>query len=189
MPQSVYAGEDVVLQGQLLGADSNDSRVSIRWRFLDKVQGDSARIADPTRLRTLIRFPAIPSYSLELAATFGAFTVRDTLLIKVLPPLSPTMMKFLSPQPGDTLVQNQIHKVTWAYAATDLVRLEVSYKDGSWDMIADSVVNASGQQGGYAWTPPAIGGTIYSCLLRLKAIPSDSILGVMSAHFILVPAP
>ena len=51
--QSVSTGPDIELQGRLLGADSNDSRVSILWRFLDKVPGDTARFADPTRLRIL----------------------------------------------------------------------------------------------------------------------------------------
>lgn len=187
VPMSIYAGLDAQLQGQLLGADSNDSRVSIRWRFLDKAPGDTARFSDPTRLRTLIRYPAIPSYTLELAATFGASTVRDTLLIKVLPPLSPGMMKFMEPQPGDTLVQNQPFKVLWGYVAADLVRLEVSYKDGSWSMIADSLVNVGGE-GGYSWTPPNLGSVNNACLLRLKAVPSDSVLGTMPGPFVLVPA-
>ena len=189
MPMSIYAGQDAQVQGQLLGADTNDSRVSILWRFLDKASGDTVRFSDPTRLRTVIRYPAIPAYSLELAATFGAFTVRDTLFIKVLPPLEPGMMKFIDPQPGDTLVQNQPYKVKWGYVAADLARLEVSYKGGdNWTMIADSLVNFSGE-GGFEWTPPSLGGTSSDCLLRLKAIPSDSVLGVMPGPFVLVPGP
>jgi hypothetical protein len=184
VPQSVYAGEDIVLQGKLLGADSNDSRVSIRWRFLEKPQGDSARIADPVRLRTLIRFPAVPTYILELAATFGATTVRDTLQVKVTPKLT-LAMKFDTPRPGDTLVQNQGYKVSWAYAGADLVRLEVAYKEGSWSLIADSIPNLS-QGVVYLWTPPSLGIAFSNCLLRLKAIPSDSVLGV-SPPFTLIP--
>jgi hypothetical protein len=187
LSQSVFAGTDVELLGQLLGADSNDSRVSIRWRFLDKAPGDSARIVDPTRLRILIRFPAVSTYSLELAATFGATTVQDTLFLKVSPPVA-GKMKFTHPLPGDSLVHNQPYKVAWEYADADLVRLEVSYKEGSWSLIADSIPNMPlGVT--YMWTPPQSGVPFNNCLLRLMAIPSDSVLGVMTAPFILNSAP
>jgi hypothetical protein len=189
-PQPVYAGEKAVLQGRLSGADSNDSRISIRWRFLDKAPGDSTRIADPTRLSTFIStqmgLPASIGYSLELAASFGATTVRDTLNFKV-SPLAPGAVKFDAPQPGDTLIQNQTYKVLWAYAAGDLVRLEVSYKEGSWSLIADSIPNTA-LQGAAVWTPPQSGVALNNCLLRLKAIPSDSVLGAMSGPFNLMPA-
>jgi hypothetical protein len=190
-PLSTYAGREIGIQGLLSGADSNDTRVSILWRFLDKAPGDSAAIADATRLRTSIRFPASPGYKLELAATFGIVTVRDTLSITVLPPLSSNQAKFLSPQPGDTLVQGEPYIVGWAYAGSSLVRLEVSYKykdsaDGTWSLVADSIVNDSVVVS-YAWTPPPSSSS-YIGSLRLKAIPSDSVLAVTSGSFTLVPA-
>lgn len=183
--QSILLGEEIAMQGRLLGVDSTDSRVSIRWRFLDKVAGDSARIDDPTRLATVIRFPSVPGYSLELAATFGATTVRDTLLVKVTQLISD--MKFVEPQPGDTLVENQSFKVVWAHAAADLVRLEVSCKEGSWSLIADSIPNPT-VEGTSGWLVPQMGSVVDSCLLRLKAIPSDSVLGVMHGPFVLISA-
>jgi hypothetical protein len=191
-PLSTYAGQEIGIQGLLSGADSNDTRVSILWRFLDKAPGDSAGIVDATRLRTSIRFPAAPGYNLELTATFGAVTVRDTLSIHVNPPLSPAQPKFLAPQPGDTLVQGETCKVNWAYAPGGLVRLEVSYKgkdglDGTWALVADSIVNDSGVDV-YQWTPPPPSSSSYMGSLRLKAIPSDTVLAVLIGSFTLVPS-
>lgn len=191
-PLSTYAGQEIGIQGLLSGADSNDTRVSILWRFLDKAPGDSARIVDATRLGTSIRFPAAPGYSLELTATFGAVTVRDTLAINVSPPLSSNPPKFLAPQPGDTLVQGQLVKVNWAYAPVGRVRLEVSYQgkdglDGTWSLVADSIVNDS-DVGGCLWTPPPPSSSSYRGTLRLKAIPSDTVLAQMLGPVTLVPA-
>jgi hypothetical protein len=185
LAQSVYAGLDVALQGQLFGVDSNDSRVSIRWRFVERPLNDSARIVDPIRLRTLFRYPALSAYSLELSATFGATTVRDTLYVKVSQQFGNTV-KFDSPKPGDTVVQNQPFKVAWVYGNANLVRLEFSSKQGSWSLIADSIPTTP-QQGGYTWTPASLGAVFSNCLLRVKAIPSDSVLGE-SPPFVLVPA-
>ncbi len=191
-PLSTYAGQEIGIQGLLSGADSNDTRVSILWRFLDKAPGDSASIADATRLRTSIRFPATPGYNLELSATFGAVTVRDTLSLNVSPPLSPAQPKLTAPQPGDTIVQGEACKVGWAYAGSGRVRLEVSYQgkdglDGTWSLVADSIANVSGQ-GTYLWTPPPPSASSYTGTLRLKATPSDTVLAVMPGSFTLVPA-
>lgn len=191
-PLSTSAGQEIGIQGLLSGADSNDTRVSILWRFLDKAAGDSARIVDATRLRTSILFPAAPGYHLELTATFGDVTVRDTLSIMVNPPLNPSALKFLSPQPGDTLVQGQPYKVDWAYAPVGRVRLEVSYQgkdglDGTWSTVVDSIVNDS-DVGGCLWTPPPPSSSSYTGTLRLKAIPADTVLAKMLGPFTLVPA-
>lgn len=183
---STNPGQEVGLQGRLLGADSNDSRVSILWRFLDKAPGDSARIVDPTRLRTSIRFPALPGYNLELSATLGAFTVRDTVYVKVFVP-AVGVVKFLAPLPGDTLVEGQSFNVGWEYTGTGPVRLEVSYQggaDGSWSVIADSLPTQAGM-GSYAWTPAPPSSSTYNCSLRLKGIPSDSVLGILPGIFVL----
>jgi hypothetical protein len=185
LPQSIYAGRDTALQGRLLGADSNDSRVAVLWRFLDKAPGDTARLADPTRLRAVLRFPAPPGYTLELSATFGAVTVRDTLQLKVVTPPGTAPAMFIYPKASDTIAQGTYYKVAWSYPTAGKVRLEVSYKglEASWQTVADSLASVSAQTT-YEWQPPMLGSTFTDCYLRLKEIPSDSVLAI-SPPFVL----
>ncbi|MEO7426591.1 MAG: hypothetical protein ABI036_15485, partial [Fibrobacteria bacterium] len=170
--------ESVATQGRLLGADSNDSRLSILWRVLRPLSSDSALIAEPTRLNTQILFPAMGGYSVELAATLGATTVRDTVQYKVATTVIVAPAKFSAPQPGDTVIQGQLCKVAWnASALTGMARLEYSYQngaEGTWLIGVDSIKIALG--GTALWTAPLIAKEVLPCLLRLRMIPSDSVL-------------
>ncbi len=177
------------LQGQLLGADSNDSRLSIVWRVLRSLSTDSAWIAEPTRLNTQILFPTAGGFFVELAATLGATTVRDTVQYKSVLVISPAPAKLVSPQPGDSLRQGQGYKVTVSTSLTGLARLEYAYKDGAegtWVIAVDSVVIAPGANP-TLWTPPVLGKDALPYLLRYRMIPSDSLLVQISGPFFLIP--
>jgi hypothetical protein len=182
--------ESTVLQGKVLGADPNDSRLSIRWRLLRSISPDSAPIADPTQLNTKILFPTSGNYSVELSATLGAATVRDTAQYKVAPLVSPTPAKFLVPMAGDSLKQGQGYKINWDSPISGRARLEYNVKNGaeqSWVVAFDSRARAPGVGGAPAlWTAPFVG-TEAPCLLRLRMIPGDSLLAQTPAPFFLVP--
>lgn len=181
--------ESIALQGKVFGVDSTDSRLSILWRSLKSLSTDSAQIADPTRLNSQILFPNTGSYALELAATLGATTVRDTVQYKVSQAVIPVPAKFLSPQPGDSIPQAQPYKVSMDASVTGLARLEYSYKngaDGSWVVAVDSVLVVPGSNPAM-WTPPLIGKDAVPCLLRYRMIPSDSLLAQISGPFFLIP--
>lgn len=185
---SANAQESAALQGRLVGVDSNDSRLSVRWRLLRSLSSDTALIEDPTRLSTRILFPVTGGYLVELSATLGATTVKDTVQYKVSPPAGTLAAKFIMPQPGDSIKQGVEYKVTWDAALSGLVRLEYSIKDatgGSWVVAADSVKVSPGGNPA-AWAPPILG-TVVPCFLRLRMIPSDSILAQTTAPFYLVP--
>lgn len=181
--------EKTLLQGKLLGADANDSRLAILWRLLSSSSSDTASIGDPTRLDAQIVFPTSGNYALELSATLGATTVRDTAQYKVGPAVNPgPAAKLIAPQPGDSLKQGQAYKVTWDAPVAGLARLEYNYKGGaepSWMPAADSVPVVPGSNVSI-WTPPVVG-TIEACLLRLRMLPGDSLLTQTSAPFFLVP--
>jgi len=181
-------GESVALQGKLLGADSSDSRLAVLWRLLRSQSSDSARIAEPFRLSSQILFPTAGTYVLELSATLGATTVRDTAQYTVNPGTVPTPANFFAPLPGDSLKEGESYKIGWNTPISGLARLEYNYKDGaeqSWVLAADSLAI---QPGGSStlWKAPVIGITA-PCLLRLRMIPSDSILAQTPEPFFLVP--
>lgn len=180
--------ESTPLQGKLLGADSNDSRLSIVWRLLRASSIDTALIADPTRLNAQILFPTAGGYSLELSATLGATTVRDTVQFKVGAPAGQLSAKLFAPSPGESVRQGQPYKVSWDSPLSGRVRLEYSYKDGAegtWLLAADSVIMVPGINPAM-WTPPVLG-TAVPCLLRVRMIPSDSLLVQIPAPFFLAP--
>jgi hypothetical protein len=184
---SANVQESIALQGKLLGADPNDSRISVLWRLLRSQSSDSARIAEPIRLNSQILFPTTGSYVLELSATLGATTVRDTVQYKV-SPLILTTTYFTYPKTGDSLTQGQPFKVGWESPLSGRARLEYSYKggaEGSWVIAADSVVMAPGSVP-TLWTPPTLG-TVVPCLLRLLMIPTDSLLAQTPTPFFLKP--
>jgi hypothetical protein len=188
-PLNATMQESVGLQGRLLGADSADSRVSVLWRLLRSLSSDSAHIAEPTRLSTQILFPNGGGYSVELAATLGATTVRDTLQFKVAPIVTPTPAKFLAPQPGDSVQQGLPSKVAWDSPISGRARLEYTYSkdgtEGTWSIAVDSLTVAPGGNTAQ-WTPSSIG-TGLLCLLRVRMIPSDSVLAQTPAPFIVFP--
>jgi hypothetical protein len=133
-------------------------------------------------------FPSSGTYSVELSATLGATTVRDTVQYKVAPVVSPAPAKFLSPAAGDSLKQGQTYKINWDSPISGRARLEYNYKDGAeggWVPAVDSVAIAPGA-GGTTWTTP-VTGTVSPCLLRLRMIPGDSLLAQIPAPFFLVP--
>ncbi len=185
---SANAQESVALQGRLVGVDSNDSRLSVRWRLLRSMSSDTALIEDPTRLGTRILFPVPGGFFVELSASLGATTVMDTIQYKVSPAAGPATAKFIMPQPGDSIKQGVEYKVTWDAAISGRARLEYSIKDGaegSWVIAADSVAVSPGGNPA-AWAPPAFG-QVFPCFLRLRMIPSDSILAQTPAPIYLVP--
>jgi hypothetical protein len=186
-PLDAYAQQSIGLTGRVLGADSNDSRISVLWRPLRAQSVDSARIDEPTRLNAQILFPATGGYAVELSATLGATTVRDTLQIKV--SLAPAPTKFSIPLGGDSLKMGQTYKLLWSTSLAGKGRLEYSYKNGeagSWVVAADSVALVPGTASA-PWTTPVIGSVVTPCLLRLLLIPSDSLLAQTPAPFFLVP--
>jgi hypothetical protein len=180
--------ERTLLQGKVLGADAIDSRLAVLWRVLRPQSSDSAHIDEPTRLNAQILFPTSGGYAVELSATLGGTTVRDTAQYKVTPAVDQAPTKFTSPQPGDSLKQGQEYKVTWNGPLTGRVRLEYNYKDGaeqSWVTGADSVIVAPGGNVAY-WTTPLIK-SVAACQLRLRMLPNDSLLAQTAAPFYLVP--
>jgi hypothetical protein len=180
--------ESTGLQGRLLGADSADSRISVLWRVLRPQSSDSAAIAEPTRLNTQIVFPDGGDYFVELAATLGATTVRDTVQYKAGPSAAPPT-QFSTPQPGDSLRPGVENKVAWTTTLLGKARLEYSYQGGSegtWSGVVDTVILGPGGNSAL-WTLPGIVKSVTPCLLRLRLIPTDSLLAQTPAPFFLVP--
>jgi hypothetical protein len=172
----------------LLNADPGDSRIAILWRLLRSQSADSARITEPTRLDAQILFPTGGSYAVELSASLGATTVRDTAKYTVTSVVSPAPAKFTVPLAGDSLPQGRLLKIAWDSPLSGKARLEYNYKDGAelnWVLAVDSVAISPGGNS-VLWNSPVIG-AVTPCLLRLRMLPSDSILAQTQAPFYLVP--
>lgn len=83
-PPEAFAGTPAPFDARTAGPEPLDKRASFLWRQIDSIADPGiARIKNPTAKGTEITFPAAGEYKLEVSATIGLTTARDTLIQRV----------------------------------------------------------------------------------------------------------
>lgn len=190
--QSATVNQPYALEGQLVNARVDDPRLAVRWRVLLDQSTGAAVIEGPNQLMTHIVFPEVGNYRVEISATLGLTTQRDTIDVKVNAPLLTTESgKILSPLSEENIPQGTLYKVTWESKVDGLMRLEWIEKDGvaavttDWHLLADSLSVVVGETGAAMWTTPMLEAASVPCLIRLRRIASDSVIAQSPSVFYL----
>lgn len=186
--QGISVSDTATLLGGVSGVNPADARLSLLWRRLKPLPGDSVWMENPTRLNTRIHFQKPGSYVLELVVSLAAQTLRDTVIWTVQADPSTPTPRFLFPLIKDTLVMGSSgYKIVWESPWIGLARLEYSLQGGSansWELIADSIPTVKGTST-YFWPPPIVGTQFLKTMLRL--MPLDSASTQITTDFLLAP--
>ncbi|HLP41043.1 MAG TPA: hypothetical protein VK465_06015, partial [Fibrobacteria bacterium] len=185
-PIEAAVGLPTPLVAMLLGADSSDQRLSVRWRQITFLP-DTARISFATRLNAQALFLREGIYSFEVAATIAGRTARDTALVVARPRFAPTAIRVIAPNEGAALTNGLPFNIAWDMPKQAFVRISISLDGGTWQPIKDSLPSSIGINS-FTWIPRLVADSVMPAVIQVRTLPPDSLSGY-SANFILKPGP
>jgi hypothetical protein len=190
-PPEAFVNTPVLIDARIVASEPLDNRASFRWRQIDSAAAPGiARIKNPAAKGAEVTFPEEGVYTLEVSATIGLTTARDTVLQRVrIPPLPKP--RIVSPKPGDSLVAGTSYQLAWEMPAAGIATVELSRNGaaGAWEPIAHELPTLQGMSS-ISWIPADSLAPSPNCLLRVRLkvgdIP-DSLMAVSDKPFALLP--